>query len=153
MKTLTSPDTYSDSCASHFRTPLPPELRAEATGMSWSTFTETYAPAAGPIRLGAWTASPGRHDLLECQATIATGDSIASLTATASGAIAALSDMLYRLGSGVEIIRLHQYPHSGGVATFLLCERDERRSWSMGSGPCGEESALGALIAAANRLS
>ncbi|ORM26997.1 hypothetical protein [Williamsia sp. 1135] len=120
--------------------------------MSWSIFTETYAPATGPIRLGAWTASPTRHDLLECQATIASGNTIASLTATATGSIAALSDMLYRLGSGVEIISLHQYPHAGGIATFLLCERDERRSWSMGNGPTGEESALGALIAAANRL-
>lgn len=150
MKTLTSLD--QTDLAARFATPLPPALRAEAADMDWSTFTDTYAPTSGPIRLGTWNTSGAPHDLVHCQATIDTGDAIAPISATATGAIAGLSDMLYQLHLGVEIISLHQYSHAGGVTTFLLCERDGRRSWSMGSGACGEQSALGALIAAANRL-
>jgi hypothetical protein len=163
MNTLTSPDSRStrtssgadapaDPFALRYGTPLPSPLRAEAAGMSWSVFTDTYAPTAGPIRLGSWSTSPARQDLLDCRATIATADTIRSLSATATGPIGALSDMLYRLGAGVEIVGLHQYDLSGSVATFLLCERNDRRIWSMGDGATGEDSALSALIAAANRL-
>ena len=31
--------------------PLPRGLREDADTMSWSTFTATYAPSAGPLRL------------------------------------------------------------------------------------------------------
>lgn len=120
--------------------------------MDWSTFVDTYAPTSGPIRLSNWTTSPAPRDFVHCQATIDTGETIVPISATATGAIAGLSDMLYRLHLGVEIISLHQYSHAGGITTFLLCERDDARSWSMGSGASSEESALGALIAAANRL-
>ena len=92
--------------------------------MTWKAFADTYAPTTGPIRLGNWTASAAPQDLLHCRATIATGDVIRSLSATATGPISALTDMLYRLGAGVEIVSLHQYDFTGGVATFLLCERD-----------------------------
>jgi hypothetical protein len=158
MNTLTSPDSAvtadsrTDPFANRYGTPLPSSLRAEAAGMSWTTFSDTYAPTAGPIRLGSWSSSAAPQDLLDCRATIATPDTIRSLSATATGPIAALTDMLYRLGAGVEIVSLHQYDFAGGVATFLLCERDDRRTWSMGSGETGQDSALGALIAAANRL-
>lgn len=151
MNTLTS--SGPTDLAARFATPLPPALRAEAADMDWSTFTDTYAPTSGPIRLGTWNTSRAPHDLVHCQATIDTGATVAPISATATGAIAGLSDMLYQLHLGVEIIGLHQYSHAGGSTTFLLCERDGRRSWSMGSGAGGEESALGALIAAANRLS
>ena len=33
---------------------LPRGLREDADTMSWSTFTATYAPSAGPLRLGHW---------------------------------------------------------------------------------------------------
>jgi hypothetical protein len=120
--------------------------------MSWTAFADTYAPTSGPIRLGNWSSSRAPQDLLLCRATIATRDTICSLTTTASGPIGALTDMLYRLGAGVEIVSLHQYDLPGTVATFLLCARDGRRTWSMGEGQTGEDSALSALIAAANRL-
>lgn len=156
MNTLISTDSrhqYRDHFTARFGRPLPSALCAEAAGMSWSAFTSTYAPTSGPIRLGSWTADRGADDLLFCQATIADGDSITALAATASGPIGALTDMLYQLGAGLEIADLHQYDHAGGVTTLLRCERDGRRTWSMGSGDNGEDSALAALIAAANRLS
>ncbi|MGK9273386.1 2-isopropylmalate synthase [Williamsia muralis] len=161
MNTLTTPDTpisprskatAPDPFASRYGRSLPSPLRAEAAGMTWTAFADTYAPTTGPIRLGNWTASAAPQDLLHCRATIATGDVIRSLSATATGPISALTDMLYRLGAGVEIVSLHQYDFAGGVATFLLCERDDRRTWAMGNGRTGQESALSALIAAANRL-
>ena len=34
--------------------PLPRGLREDADAMSWSTFTATYAPSAGPLQLGHW---------------------------------------------------------------------------------------------------
>lgn len=144
---------HRDHFTARFGRPLPSALCAEAAGMNWSTFTSTYAPTSGPLRLGTWSADRGADDLLFCQATIADGDRISALAATASGPIGALSDMLYQLGAGVEISDLHQYDQAGGVTTLLHCERNGRRTWSMGSGTTGESSALAALIAAANRLS
>lgn len=153
---------HTDSISSHrhrdhftarLGRPLPTALRAEAADMSWSTFTSTYAPTSGPIRLGSWTADRGADDLLFCRATIADGDTISALTATAPGPIGALTDMLYQLGAGLEIVCIHQYDHADGVTTILRCDRDGRRIWAMGTGTSGEDSTLGALIAAANRLS
>lgn len=81
-----------------------------------------------------------------------TWTAFADTYAPTTGPISALTDMLYRLGAGVEIVSFHRYDFTGGVATFLLCERDDRRTWSMGNGRTGQESALTALIAGANRL-
>jgi hypothetical protein len=155
MNTLSTDNSphHRDPFTARFGRPLPGALYAEAAGMNWSTFTSTYAPTSGPLRLGNWSADRGADDLLFCQATIADGDRISAMTTTASGPIGALSDMLYQLGAGVEISDLHQYDRSGGVITLLHCERSGRRTWSMGSGTTGEDSALAALIAAANRLS
>src|ERR1700730_15091121 len=33
---------------------LPRGIREDTDTMSWSTFTATYAPSAGPLRLGQW---------------------------------------------------------------------------------------------------
>ncbi|HEY9314719.1 2-isopropylmalate synthase [Williamsia sp.] len=161
MNTLISTDSISsdsqhqhqDRFTARLGRPLPTALHAEAAGMSWSTFTSTFAPTSGPIRLGSWTSDRGPDDLLFCRATIADGDTISALTATASGPIGALTDMLYQLGAGLEIISIHQYDHAGAVVIFLRCNRDGRQTWAMGTGTNSEDSSLGALIAAANRLS
>jgi len=84
------------------------ELREDADTMSWSTFTATYAPSAGPLRLGHWecidTERPATRWGPQAQtfrATLALGDRIETATASATGPVAALTAMLYEHGVAV----------------------------------------------------
>ena len=104
--------------------PLPRGLREDADTMSWSTFTATYAPSAGPLRLGQWhcTDTDRRATRLGTrtfQATLALGDRIETATATATGPVAALTAMLYEHGVSVEMLRFHQLQSDDTTATFI----------------------------------
>ncbi len=134
-----------------FARPLPTGLRDEARGMSWQRFTDEYA-APGTVRLGSWSVVPTRGDLVECRATIAVADRIMSCGATAAGPLGAMTSILGDLGVPIQIDRLHQRELDGTFATFLLCANDWRRAWSYGEGATGDEAAIAALIAGANRL-
>src|SRR6185312_16914161 len=79
---------------------LPRGLREDADTMSWSTFTATYAPSAGPLRLGHWECADAERTTARLgprtfRATLALGDRIETATATATGPVAALTAMLY----------------------------------------------------------
>jgi hypothetical protein len=137
--------------------PLPRELREDADGMPWSTFTATYAPSAGPLRLGQWhctdTDRPAtRLGPRTFQATLALGDRIETATATASGPMAALTAMLYDHGVAVEMLRFHQFQTDDTTATFIQGTDGSRAEWAMGCSPDPTQSALSAVIACANRL-
>ncbi|MEO9326391.1 hypothetical protein [Gordonia aurantiaca] len=120
--------------------------------MSWQRFTDEYA-ASGAIRLGSWSVTPARGDLVECRATIAVADRIMSCSATAAGPMGAMTSILCDLGAPVQINRLHQRRlDDGAVATFLLCENEGRQAWAYGQGATGDEANIAALIAGANRL-
>src|SRR6204780_4783257 len=80
--------------------PLPRGLREDADTMSWSTFTATYAPSAGPLRLGHWECTDSERPATRWgpqpqtfRATLALGDRIETATAAASGPVAALTAM------------------------------------------------------------
>jgi len=137
--------------------PLPRGLREDARTMSWSTFTATYAPNSGPLRLGQWhcadTGRPvGRLGPRTFQATLTLGERIETATATASGPVAALTAMLYDHGVAVEMLRFHQLRSDDTTATFIQGSDGSRAEWAMGYSDDPTQSALSAVIACANRL-
>ncbi len=147
-----SADAGAHAFTARFGKPVPAALRAASDGMSWTEFERTYSPAAS-IRLGGWRVADRADDQIELTATIATGDRIAPMSATACGPLSALTGMLYDVGAPVEIVALHQQSTTEGFFTFIHADRDERRIWAMGHGADATESAMQALIAAANKLS
>jgi hypothetical protein len=139
--------------------PLPRGLREDADTMSWSTFTATYAPTAGPLRLGHWECTDTQRPATRWgpqpqtfRATLALGDRIETATATASGPIAALTAMLYDHGVAVEMLRFHQLQSDDTTATFIQGSDGCRAEWAMGCSADPTQSALSAVIACANRL-
>jgi hypothetical protein len=134
--------------------PLPRGLREDADTMSWSTFTATYAPSAGPVRLGQWhCADTGRRlGPRTFQATLALGDRIETATATANGPVAALTAMLHEHGVAIEMLRFHQLQSDDTTATFIHGTDGNRAEWAMGYSEDPTQSALSAVIACANRL-
>src|SRR5271166_5597419 len=111
--------------------PLPRGLREVAATMSWSTFTSTYSPSSGPLRLG---------------------HRIETATAAATGPVAALTAMLYDRGLSLEMLRFHQLESGNYTATFIQGCNGERAEWGMGWSEDKTQSALRAVIACANRL-
>jgi hypothetical protein len=134
--------------------PLPRGLREDADAMSWSTFSATYAPKAGPLRLGHWHCAGDDRRLgpRTFQATLALGDRIETATATANGPVAALTAMLHERGVPVEMLRFHQLHSDDSTATFIQGTDGCRAEWAMGYEDDPTQSALSAVIACANRL-
>jgi hypothetical protein len=137
--------------------PLPRGLREDADAMSWSTFSATYAPSTGPLRLGHWhctdTDRPAsRLGTRTFQAILALGDRIETATATATGPVAALTAMLHEHGVAIEMLRFHQLRSDDTTATFIQGTDGCRAEWAMGYADDPTESALSAVIACANRL-
>jgi hypothetical protein len=139
--------------------PLPRGLREDADTMSWSTFTATYAPSAGPLRLGHWECTDTERPATRWgpqpqnfRATLALGDRIETATATATGPIAALTAMLYDHGVAIEMLRFHQQQSDDTTATFIQGTDGCRAEWAMGCSVDPTQSALSAVIACANRL-
>jgi hypothetical protein len=134
--------------------PLPRGLREDADTMSWSTFTATYAPVTGPLRLRDWecadTAKGPQPQTF--RATLALGDRTAIATTTATGPVAALTAMLHDHGVAVEMLRFHQLRSDDTTATFIQGSDGRRAEWAMGCSPDPSQSALSAIIACANRL-
>ena len=127
--------------------------------MSWSTFTATYAPSAGPLRLGHWECTDTERPATRWgpqpqtfRATLALGDRIENATATATGPVAALTAMLYEHGVAVEMLRFHQLRSDDTTATFIQGSDGCRAEWAMGCSEDPTQSALSAVIACANRL-
>ena len=142
--------------------PLPSGLREDAETMSWSTFITTYAPNTGPLRLGHWECvDPARPATRlgpqprNFRATLGFGDRIETTTASASGPVAALTEMLHGLGVPVEMLRFHQMqagPDSQDTTTFIRGSDGRHDAWGMGWSADPAESALRAVIACANLL-
>ncbi|MCV7257255.1 homocitrate synthase [Mycobacterium shimoidei] len=140
--------------------PLPRGIREDANTMSWSTFVDTYAPSAGPLRLGSWECADAERPATRLgpqartyRATLGFGDRVETATATATGPVAALTEMLYEHGIPVEMLRFHQLrPDDNHVATFIQGSDGLRAEWAMGWSPDATQSALHAVIACANRL-
>jgi len=137
--------------------PLPRGLREDADTMSWSTFTATYAPGAGRLRLRQWHCTDTDRPATRLgprifQATLALGDRIETATATANGPVAALTAMLHEPAVAVEMLRFHQLQSHDATATFIQGTDGCRAAWAMGYSKDPIQSALSAVIACANRL-
>lgn len=127
--------------------------------MSWGRFASVHARTAGPVRLGHWSCvDPERPaarmgpQARNFRAVIAVGDRIGTSTASAGGAVAALTAMLHGRGIRLEILNFHQMCASGEVATFVRGTNCARTEWAMGWAQDSTGSALGAVIACVNRL-
>lgn len=139
--------------------PLPRGLREFADTMSWGTFTATYSPVSGPLRLGHWECVDGDRRATRLgpqprryRATFAIGDRIEEATEAACGPVAALIAMLYRVGVPMEMASFHQLACGNHVATFIHGSDGEHFEWGLGWSDDKEESALRAVIACANRI-
>lgn len=148
----TAPSFSDDPFSRRFGAPLPRDLRAQAQGLSWTEFTQRFAPTGGPFRLGSWDAAGRGAGCADYTATLAIGDTITSASATATGPIAALTSMLYDAGFQIEILSFHQQHTTAGTATFVLCEHDGDRRWATAFGDDGISSSLAAIITGANLL-
>ncbi len=159
---LTSPAPQSGdpmSFSAHFSTPLPRGLRDAGESTSWEQFLGEYAAGPGALKLGQWTCTDTERSASRLgpqarhyQATLALGDTISTLTAAASGPVAALTEMLYARGITVETMSFHQLPTGGRTATFIEGCDGLHSEWAMGLADDPEQSALYAVIACANRL-
>ena len=145
--------------ARRFGAALPRGLREEAGAMSWDGFVAAYGHTAGPLRLGHWACTDTERpagrlgpQARNFRAMIAVGGHIGTSTAAASGPIAALTAMLHERGITVETLRFHQMRSDAATATFIRGSNGIRAEWAMGLASDPTESALGAVIACANRL-
>jgi hypothetical protein len=127
--------------------------------MSWDTFTATYNPSCGPLRLGTWECTDADRPATRLgpqartfAATLAVGDRIETATAAATGPVAALTAMLYERGISVEMLRFHQLESGKHTASFVRGCDGRRAEWAMGWSEDATQSALRAVIACANRL-
>ena len=137
--------------------PLPRGLREDADAMSWSTFTATYSPDSGPLRLGQWQCADNGRSVTRLgprtfQATLALGERVETATATANGPVAALTAMLHEHGVAIEMLKFHQLHSDATTATFIQGTDGNRAEWAMGYSDDPTQSALSAVIACANRL-
>lgn len=142
-----------------FGVALPLGLREQADAMSWASFVATYGRNAGPLRLGHWQCADDARGAArlgpqprDFRAVIAVGDRISSVSAAASGPIAALTAMLHERRITVEIVNFHQMRSAAGSATFIRGGDGVRTEWAMGWADDPTQSALSAVIACANRL-
>lgn len=119
--------------------------------MTTANFDTTYAPD-GDIALQTMSIEPDRADTVTCRARLTLGRRSHDVTATATGTIGAMTEILYALGAGVEIVSLYQEQDGDETVTYLLCERDSRQIRSYGRGRNGDEATVNALIAGANQL-
>lgn len=147
------------SFAANFTTPLPRGLRDAGQTASWDSFLAEFAPTAGMLRLGQWVCTDAARPVgrlgpqaRRYQATLAIGDTMRTSTATASGPIAALTEMLHERGIAIETTSFHQLPTGGHTATFIEGCDGMHTEWAMGLAEDPEQSAVRAVIACANRL-
>jgi hypothetical protein len=143
----------------HFGADLPRGLREEAGAMSWETFVDTYGHSAGPVRLGHFACTDTERpagrlgpQARNYRATIAVGDQLSTVTAAASGPIAALTAMLHERAITVETLRFHQLRSGRITTTFIHGSNGIRAEWAMGWSQDPTRAALRAVIACANRL-
>lgn len=140
-----------------FERPLPPAFAAESAGMTWRTFCSTYAPENGPLRLRDWNdraLGRGEHHFEAIFSTTCSDASAVRAQATASGAIAACSEMLHGLGYGIEIERFHQHHRGSTWATMLYCTTggNPEGAWAIGLGENSAEASVKAMLSAVARL-
>ncbi len=142
----------STEYAERFVIAAPRELRAESSQLSGVEFVDRYCRANGPVRLGGWSVAKRQLGSAEYSTTLAFGEQVRTVRATATGPIAAMTSALYDAGIAVEVLSFHQRRTEDGTATFVRCEYDGRRGWAAALAGDDTESALQAMVAGVNSL-
>lgn len=162
MNTTTAPHTPHstrtqgelDPFYERFGRQLPKELREIAQGMSWRTFTHTFAPTpALRIHLAETTPRRGRHNHYE--ATITTTDTPRRSTTReimASGPVSACTNILADAGYRIEILSFHQVEIYQATVIFIKTSSNTRTRWAMGFGGDPKQAAAAAMASAAQLL-
>lgn len=147
------------SFAALIEAPMPRALRDHAARSSFDDFLDEYAPSTGPVKLGQWSCIDAERpagrlgpQARNYQATLAVGGRISTARAAACGPVAALTEMLHECGVALEMLAFHQLPAGTHTATFIQGSRGDRAEWALGWSQDPTTSALGAVIACANRL-
>lgn len=145
----------ADPFQARFGHNLPSDLREEARGMSWRTFTETYAPTSA-IRIHNIHAEslPGfRNNYFANITTLRNGRRITlGRDIVATGAISACSNILADLECPLEILNFHQMDIFEATVTFIKATHRGTTIWAMGFGPDRDNSGAAAMSSAAHRL-
>lgn len=110
-----------------------------------------FAPR-GSITLSHLSVEPETADTIRCRVGLVVDQQAIDLEASAPGAIGAMTELLYRLGAGVEITSLSHQPDDGFIAANLRCRRDGRECNAYGRAATGDEATAHALVSAANQL-
>ena len=119
--------------------------------MTTAHFDAAFAPD-GTIALQGLQVQPHTDDTVRCRASLTVDKCALDLESTGPGTIGAMSEMLYGLGVGVEIVSLYHQQDGDQTAAYLQCTRNGERCWAYGRAASGEEATVRALIAAANQL-
>ncbi|MDU0478999.1 hypothetical protein QVA66_07080 [Staphylococcus chromogenes] len=155
MFTQTRTTQLTDPFAARFGHALPRGLKAQAHGMSWRTFMDTFAPH-GDLRLSNIHEEKIRGGERRYCAQLTDTRSGRPLTTgrqqTASGAVRAISEMLWELGRPVEILNFHQCEIFEATVTFIYVGHLRKTTWAVGFGPDSNNSIAAALSSAAHLL-
>lgn len=163
-QTTTSPSTgfkrhtnelAADPFQARFGHFLPSGLKEEAHGMSWRTFTETYAPTSA-IRIHNMFAAPLPGHTFNYFTNITTFRGGRRITLgrdiQATGAISACTNILAEMGFPLEIVNFHQMDIFEATVTFIQATHRGRTVWAMGFGPDRDNSGAAAMSSAAHRI-
>lgn len=145
----------ADPFQARFGHNLPSDLREEARGMSWRTFTETYAPTSA-IRIHNMFSEPlpgHKYNYFTNITTMRGGRHITlGHDIEATGAISACTNILGDLGCPIEILKFHQMDIFEATVTFIQATYRGNTVWAMGFGPDRDNSGAAAMSSAAHRL-
>lgn len=145
----------TDPFQARFGHALPSGLKEEAHGMSWRTFTDTYAPTSAIRIHNMFSESlPGHTYNFFANITTMRGQRRITLgrDITATGPISACTNILGEMGYPLEILRFHQLDIFEATVTFIQATHQGTTVWAMGFGPDRDNSGAAAMSCAAHRL-
>ncbi|AZA10644.1 NAD(P)/FAD-dependent oxidoreductase [Corynebacterium gerontici] len=144
--------TTTDPFYERFGLPLPTGLKEQASGISWATFTDTFAPIAD-LRVRINSTTQLRGTLNEYNITLLQrGQQREEHTIVGAGAALACTQLLAERGRRIEILQFHQRKIFESTATFILAGNDVHSRWAMGFGGTPEQSIAAALSTAGELL-
>lgn len=123
---------------------------AAAADMTTDLLDAPFPPGAIALQQLHIESEPG--DSIVCRARLSVDQRSVDLETSAFGTISAMSEMLYEIGAGVEILSLYHQPDGARTTAYLLCRRDGEQCWAYGRAATGDEATVRALISAANQL-
>ncbi|WKD58194.1 hypothetical protein CAPI_08335 [Corynebacterium capitovis DSM 44611] len=138
---------------------LPRPLHEEATGMDWGLFMATYAPAPTlqvalvGVEKSCWAKMAFRATVTKSSKLEAPHTEECEVTAT--GPVAAVSELLAEHGRYVEVASFHQIELHEATLTCVRVRHQaiqSRESWAIGFGSTPAQSVAAALSSGAQRI-